>query len=181
MIRLRLLSIILCLLICVTNLAPSISTAADVFEEYAVKAAFIYNFTKFIDWPAESFVSDNAPFVVGILGKNSFGDSLNYFIGKTVKGHPIEIRTINNLKDATKTHILFICASEKERIQEICNFFNAPVLTIGDVEGFCDAGGIIHLITVGNKIRFKINQEAARRAGLNISSHLLKLSISNGK
>jgi hypothetical protein len=152
-----------------------------VFEEYAVKAAFIYNFTKFIDWPVESFVSDNAPFVVGIFGKNLFGDSLDFLIGKTVKGHPIEIRSVKNSNEATKTHILFIFASEKERIRKICNSFNAPVLTIGDIEGFCDAGGIIQLITVGNKIRFKINQESARRAGLNISSHLLKLSISNGR
>jgi uncharacterized protein DUF4154 len=181
LIRLRLLTIFLCFLIVLTKVAPPVSTAADVFEEYDVKAAFIYNFTKFITWPAKSFVSDEAPFVVGIFGENPFGDALNLLKDKTVKGHPIEIRFVNNLNEAPATHVLFICASEKDKIQKICNSTNAPVLTIGDAEGFCDVGGIIHLTTVDNKIRFKINQKAARRAGLYISSHLLQLAISNGK
>lgn len=158
-----------------------ISTSAlatdDTSEEYAVKVAFIYNFTKFIDWPADAFSSPVAPFVFGICGDNPFGSSLKSLKGKTVNGRPLIIEYIKDISIAPKPHILFICKSETDRINEICSALNTPVLTIGDVEGFVEAGGMINLITVDNKVRFTINQEAARRSGLSISSHLLKLAI----
>lgn len=175
--RPRLFTIIICIVIGLTMISTSVSAAADVSEEYAVKVAFIYNFTKFIDWPAEAFSSSDAPFVFGILGENPFGSSLNFLKDKTVNGHPLIIEYIKDLSVAEKTHILFICESEKNRIHEICSALDTSVLTVGDVDGFFEAGGIINLVTIDNKIRFIINHDAARRSDLNISSHLLQLAI----
>ena len=148
-------------------------------SEYRLKAAFIYNFAKFVEWPPEAFADTNAPVVIGIVGENKFGNELNQIVqNKTINGHPLEVKTISDLAEAAKCHILFISDSEKKRYAEIvAGLHNTPVLTIGETDTFIGSGGIINFVRAENKIRFQINDPAAKAVGLKISSKLLSLAI----
>jgi hypothetical protein len=147
------------------------------FHEYQVKAAFLYNFVKFVEWPKDVFEDPKAPIVIGILGKDHFGTYLDEIVeNKTVKGRGFVIRRFDSVGDLEACHVLFISESEKARISTTLNKLQDwHVLTVSDVKGFPKLGGIINLITEKNRIRFEINVDAAVRAGLKLSSHLLKL------
>ena len=143
---------------------------------YQVKAAFLYNFMKFVDWP-QNKTSNNAPYVVGVLGKDPFGSVLDDTMrGKTVNGHPVIVRRVDE-RSAPECHVLFISGSERRRFKQICKQLQtSPVLTVGETEGFSEAGGIVTFIVEQNKVRFRINIESARKAGLKIHSTLLNLA-----
>ena len=149
--------------------------------EYQVKAAFIFNFAKFVDWPARSFAKTNSPIVVGVLGKNVFGDNLEKVIrDKTVNNRRFRFIEVASTDEATHCHILFISPSEKDNVRKIIESLrNASVLTIGETDHFTDAGGMINFVLEGRNIRFEINNTAAKKAGLQISSKLLSLAIRN--
>jgi len=155
------------------------------FHEYHVKAAFLYNFAKFVEWPEEVLGHSSTPITIGILGRDPFGHYLDRTIkNKTVKGRELVIKRFEEVDDLEATHILFISESEKKRLSETLNKRkNWHVLTVSDMEGFSELGGIINLITEENRIRFVINVDAAERADLKISSHLLKLAkiVRNGR
>lgn len=145
--------------------------------EYQVKAAFVYNFTKFVEWPVEAFASCTAPIVVTILGNSSNTAAFETIRGKSVKKRKIEVRTARKLEEVGATHVLFVCASEKPHLNRILEFSrNAGILTISDIGHFDQSGGIISFVTVDDKVRFQINLAAARRSGLKISSQLMKLA-----
>jgi hypothetical protein len=145
--------------------------------EYQLKAAFLLNFAKFVEWPPAPVAKTN--FVLGILGKNPFGDTLQNMIkGKTINNHPLEVTYFDSSVVPTNCHLLFISKSEKDRLPEIIKGLdNASVLTVGETEGFTSEGmiGFVKLEGV-NKIRFQINEQAARDAHLKISSKLLSLA-----
>jgi len=147
--------------------------------EYQIKAAFIFNFAKFVEWPAAAFAKASSPIVVGVLGENPFRDALEKTIkNKTVDEHPVIIREFRAATDATNCHILFISGSEKGRLPQILKQLNGRnVLTVGEMPGFTGEGGMINFVLDGTKIRFQINNDAANSAGLKISSKLLKLSV----
>jgi len=146
--------------------------------EYQVKAAFLFNFTKFVEWPRRAFASQTSPLVIGILGENPFHDDLGRMIqNKTVDGHPLEIRLLNSAQQATNCHILFISAPQSQQLQETLKALRGnPILTVGETERFTEVGGMINFFLEGTKIRFQINNEAATRAGLKISSKLMSLA-----
>jgi hypothetical protein len=148
-------------------------------SEYRLKAAFIYNFAKFVEWPPEAFADTNSPVIIGIVGENKFGKELDQIVqNKAINGHSLVIKTINNPMEASKCHILFISDSEKKRYTEIvAGLHNTPVLTIGETDSFIGSGGIINFVREENKIRFQINDTAAKAVGLKISSKLLSLAI----
>ena len=148
-------------------------------SEYQVKAAFLFNFAKFVEWPAQAFAEPTSPMVIGILGENPFGDDLERTIrGKTINNRPFEIKAIKSLPEARRCHILFISTSEKTRLPEILESLGtATVLTVGEMERFVETGGMINLVKEADKIRFQINDVAAKNAGLKISSKLLSLAI----
>lgn len=148
-------------------------------SEYQLKAAYIYKFTSFVEWPASALPHDDSPFVIGILGDNPFNDDLQKTVaGKKILDHPIKVVPLAHLNAATNCHILFISSSEKNRLPEILRTLGqTSVLTVGEMERFTQAGGIINLTREGNKIRFEISDDAAKRAGLKISSKLLSLSV----
>lgn len=145
---------------------------------YELKAAFLFNFAKFVEWPPEALPQKNSPFVIGILGENPFGSDLEKVIrDKKVNDHPIEIKPFSSPAEATNCHILFISSSEKERLAEIINNLRqTSVLTVGETDRFTEGGGMIKFINEGPKIRFQINDEAAKKAKLKISSKLLSLA-----
>lgn len=159
-------------------LIACVPAAASEFSAPQVKAAFLYNFAKFVDWPAKSFVSEHSPLILGILGEDPFSaDALRSIQGKKVKGRPLEVRQVGNLQEAKDCHLLFIAESELPRLELILAALrDKQVLTISDAEHFAASGGIIGLLTVNQRIRFEINVEATGKAGLFISSQLLKLA-----
>ncbi len=149
-------------------------------SEYQIKAAFLYHFAQFVEWPAASFGSSTSPLIIAVLGDDPFGDALDKTIlGKKLNEHPIEIRRIPTAAEATTNcHILFISSSEKERLSNIFSVLrNSPVLTVGETERFTESGGMINFVLQSKKIKFQINDDAAKAAGLKIRSKLLSLAV----
>src|SRR4051812_46730611 len=146
--------------------APGVRAQSASQREYEIKAAYLYNFIKYVDWP-----SYGDTITIGVLGANPFGNALAPLNGKSVKGRRLLIRQVESLRDAQKCQIIFVSSSERARLQEIFdNLKPARVLTVGEMQGFANGGGIINFVEENNKVRFEINTEAARQTGLNISS-----------
>ena len=147
-------------------------------REYQLKAVFLFNFSQFVDWPADSFATEEAPLVIGILGSNPFGGYLESAItGEKVKGRPVVIRQYSNAADIKDCHILFINITEdKKREDIIAQLKGRGILTVSDAADFSRQGGMIRFFTVENKIKFQINPEASKEANLVISSKLLRLA-----
>jgi hypothetical protein len=152
--------------------------AQDVSTEYKFKAVFLFHFAQFVDWPANTFSSPQAPLVIGILGDNPFDNYLNETVqGENVNGHPMVIQLCHNLGDATNCQVLFISNSEKTRLdQTLAALKGKTILTVSDIDQFPEDGGIIGFVTVDGKIHFRINTDAARDANLVFSSKLLRLA-----
>ena len=150
--------------------------------EYQIKAAFLFNFAKFVQWPERAFAQASSPMVIGVLGDNPFHDDLARTVrDKAVDEHPLVVREFRSPAEATNCHILFICTSEKERLPGILGALKGTsVLTVGEMERFTELGGMINFVLQGTKTRFQINNEAAARAGLKISSKLLNLALRPG-
>jgi hypothetical protein len=150
-------------------------------SEYQIKAAFIYNFARFIEWPTQAFADTTSPMVIGVLGENVFGDSLKQSIeNKSIKGHPLQFKQFGSVEEATNCHVLFISASEKSRYSKILTQFKGTsVLTVSEADSFISDGGMINLVIVEDKVRFQINNDAAKKSGLIISSKLLSLAVNN--
>lgn len=147
--------------------------------EHQLKAAFVYNFVKFVEWPPQAFAGPKSPLVVGVLGKNVFGDSLEQDISnKVIQSHPLQFRVVRSVTEATNCQVLFINASEKSHFATILTALRRhSVLTVSETNGFIEAGGIINFVIVDRKVRFQINNAAALQAGLKISSNLLSLAV----
>ncbi len=147
--------------------------------EYQIKAAFLFNFAKFVRWPPSAFTDPKASMVIGILGANPFHDDLAQMVrNKTVDDHPLVVKEIHASSDATNCHILFISSSEKARLAEVLkDLKGTSVLTVSEMDHFTESGGMINFVVQEAKIRFEINNEAAAGAGLKISSKLLVLAI----
>jgi len=151
--------------------------------EYQIKAAFIYNFAKFVDWPAQAFASTNAPMVIGLLGDNVFDGYITHLIsGREINGHQLQFEKFDSLAQITNCQVLFISASEKNHLPKILDQLRGTsTLTISEkTDDFIGDGGMIYLfLDDENKVRFQINNDAARKAGLTISSKLLSLAANN--
>lgn len=160
-------------------LISSATSFSQQYTEYELKAAYLFNFGKFIQWPTESFKKTNDPFIIGIYGNNPFGESLQQIIqNKTLQNRPVILININNVEEATTCHILFICKTDKLQLKQLLSdLHNKAVLTVGDnIEEFCQLGGIINFTSQHSQKRFEINNKASARVQLIISSKLLTLS-----
>jgi hypothetical protein len=160
------------------NGALGLRAQAQAADEYQVKAAFLYYFAKFVEWSPEVFSNDRAVFVVGVLGDDPFGSALEQGLnGKSINGRQLTIKRLKwgqNLRDC---QLLFICASEKKRLAQILDSLKGVgVVTISDLNNFCQQGGLIGFILEDNKVRFVINTDVAEQARLRISSKLLSLA-----
>jgi hypothetical protein len=144
--------------------------------EYQVKAAFLFNFSQFVDWPAASFADAHSPLIIGVLGSDPFGATLDEIVrGESVGGHPLAVRRYQSLEQLDDCHILFIDRSQESQLDAIVAALQGrSVLTVGDFAGFARHGGVIRFVTVGNKIRLRVNLAAAQEANLTISSKLLR-------
>jgi hypothetical protein len=148
-------------------------------SEYQIKAAFIFNFARFVQWPVKADANPASPMVIGILGENPFKDDLERTINsKSVDGHPLTVRQLHSSDEGTNCQIVFISTSEKNSLPQILDRLkDSSVLTVGEMDRFTEAGGMVNFFLEGAKIRFEINNEAANRAGLKISSKLLALAL----
>lgn len=147
-------------------------------SEYELKAAFLLNFAKFIDWPESSFANAQSPFTICVLGMDPFGPALDSTLrGKIVGNRPVMLIRITEIAQARQCHVVFVAASESKRLPEIIDRLqNASVLLVGESEGFAEAGGAIQFTLEDNRVRFAINTDVADRTGLKFSSKLLALA-----
>jgi hypothetical protein len=159
-------------------LAIPAGVRAQAAGEYDLKAAFLYNFAKFVDWPPSAFPEPNASFRICVLGRDPFGGSLQAAVGgEEIAGHKLTVVRTDSLSKPTGCQILFISRSERDHAaQVLAAVRESPVLTVADTPGFLEQGGIINFLLEGGKVRFEINKEAADKAGLTISSKLLQLA-----
>lgn len=146
--------------------------------EYQIKAAFLFNFAKFVDWPPDAFSNAKSPIVIGILGKNVFGHYLADTIrDKAVNNRRFEFKEFTSVNEATNCQILFISPSMKDNLPAIVKgLHNSSILTVSETDEFIKDGGMINFTIEDTKIHFQISDEAARKAGLKISSKLLSLA-----
>jgi hypothetical protein len=151
---------------------------AQSLSEYQVKAAFLYNFAKFVEWPPNLFNDPRDPFVLCVAGDDPFGNLLDGIVlGKTANGHPLAVRRLRREQEARSCQILFVSSSERNRLRPVLKSLRgASVLTVGETDGFAQEGGMINLTLEDNRVHFEINVAAAERAGLKISSKLLSLA-----
>jgi hypothetical protein len=148
-------------------------------SEYELKAAFLHNLSNFITWPPKAFLSDDAPFILCVLGTDPFGDNLEAITtNQRVAGqHAIQISKITNEIEAKDCHLVFISSSEQNKIAKIVNFLkNFHILTVGDTEDFIDQGGMIMFMTVEGKIKLAISPERIIASQLKASAQLLKIA-----
>lgn len=152
--------------------------AQETAPEYQIKAAFLYNFAKFVEWPPQAFADAKSPIVIGVLGQNVFDNNLEKVIhGKTVNNRPFLFKEFHSVTEVTNCHILFISASEKEKLPKIlASLQGKSVLTVSEMDQFIASGGMINFVIEDQKVHFQINDEAAKKAGLKISSKLLSLA-----
>ena len=146
-------------------------------SEYEVKAAFLYNFARFVEWPLDASGVDGT-FVVTVLGRDPFGSALDDTLrGKKIDDKRVVVRRVSRSEDVGRSHIVFISDSEKDRLPAILKSLDAaPVLTVGDMNQFAERGGVIRFKVDQDRIRLEINVAAAQRSRLRISSQLLKLA-----
>jgi hypothetical protein len=147
-------------------------------DEYQVKAAFLYNFAKFVKWPPQSFQTLADPIVICILGPNPFGGALEEAVqGKVVEGRKLLVLQISDGKQAASCQILFISSSERKRSRSIlADLKSIGILTVGETEGFAGYGGVVNFRLDGNRVRLEVNIDAAEQQKLRISSKLLSLA-----
>jgi hypothetical protein len=149
--------------------------------EYQVKAAFLFNFTRFINWPPSAFKSSDAPFIIGITGIDPFGSYLDELVeGETVAGHPIVVQRYRAVKDVADCQILFIAVSDSETIKGILSVASRRnILTVSDADNFTNLGGAIRFFKEENKIKIEINKSAVKLSQLDVSAKLLRLARVN--
>jgi hypothetical protein len=147
-------------------------------SEYQMKAAYLLNFLKFVEWPEDAFADPLAPVVIGVVGNNPFGFALQQItLGKTVQGRNVIVRRYRVGEDLRGSHILFISASEQKRLPEILSSLRgASVLTVADMDRFLEAGGMIQFSLEETRVRFTINPNATNQTKLKLSSKLLSVA-----
>lgn len=149
--------------------------------EYEVKAAFVYNFAKFVEWPRSAFADKDAPLVFCIIGRDPFNGELEHIVdGRSANGRRIVVRDDVSVSDGKACHLAFVPATEDEHVARIVPALHsapgATILTVGETDKFAAAGGMIRLFLEAERVRFDIDTVSAERAGLKVSSHLLKLA-----
>jgi len=166
-------------IVIVVNLSNNKAWAGTPSAEAQFSAAFLYNFAQFVDWPASSFAGANAPLEIGIVsGDPGIADSLEALVaGKTVGGRSIAVRRFATPGAARPCHLVFVDGGSSADVERLVQGVGkGAVLTVGNAASFLENGGIIRLITEGNRMKFTVNVKAMEQSGLKISSQLLKMA-----
>lgn len=152
------------------------------YTPYQLKALYLHNFAKYTEWPKEALGDGNAPFVLGILGKDPFGKDIEIIEGKSIKGRKLIVKHFANVQEVKDCHLLFISSSETERLPQILKALEkSSILTIAEVEGFLQYSGMINLVAEqkgpgSQSVAFEINRAAAEKVNLKLDTQLLKLA-----
>jgi hypothetical protein len=156
----------------------SIAQEAPQAPEYRIKAAFLYNFTLYTEWPPNAFERADSPILLAVAGEDPFGLQLDSAVrGKTVQGRSIEVRRYERAADVPPCHLVFLSDSQARNLPQLLRRLEAsPLLTVGETEDFIRAGGVIRFFVEENKVRFEVNVDAALRAHVKFSSKLLSLA-----
>ena len=151
---------------------------AQAVSEDQVKAAYLYNFAKFVEWPAGTFASPSDPIRLCILNSRSFQAQLNKIAGdRQIAGHPVLVIFVQNAKQARGCHELFIYSSQSQEVLQIIDALRGTsVLTVGETNSFVEQGGMINFMVQGDHVQFQVNQKAALQAGLRMNSQLLSVA-----
>jgi hypothetical protein len=154
------------------------SAAAESRLEYEVKAAFLYNFAKFVEWPVGAFPDADSALELCIYGDDPFGPIIDRIVqSRTVQGRPIIVQHEVETTSLSACHLLFVGPVASEEMARIVQLTGGtPVLTVGETDWFIDSGGMIRLFLEGGKVRFEVNAGVAEQAQLKVSSQLLKLA-----
>jgi len=147
-------------------------------SDYQVKAAYLYNFGRFVEWPKVA-TAKSGPFTVCVLGADPFGSTLDATMaGETIGGRNVVARRISTPEESVNCEILFLSTAEAGRLNKIMDGLDkAAVLTVSDIPQFAQRGGMIQFVLEGNRVRFEVNLTASQHAGLTLSSDLLKVAI----
>ena len=146
--------------------------------EYQVKAAYLLNFTKFVQWPASAFSDQRSPLAICILGEDRFGTSLDEILkGEVVNGHELVVQRIRRAPEARSCQVVYVGAPEREA-PKILDDLRPGILTVGEGEKFLEDGGIIAFVIENRRVRFDIDQRAAARSMLTLSSRLMSVARS---
>jgi len=167
-------------LLCVGLLLGPVSVdAATSVKEAQIKAAFLYNFTKFVEWPDASFAAPGEPLIVGLFGESLLQQELEMTVrDRRVNGRAILVKRVVTALEASAVHVLFVEADEEARFGEVWSrLADRNVLLVGESPEFLKRGGCIRLVLDEQRLRFEINASAAERARLRISSQLQKLAV----
>ena len=171
-------SLLALLLLAACGTPPIYGGQSSGASEYTVKAAFLFHFAQFVEWPAEAFADANSPLTYCTIGEDSFGGALDESVnGKSIGNRRLQVKHVKEPGQIAGCQVLFIAAGEKKRHgEELAIASKRPVLTVGETDGFATEGGIIGFCREQNKIRFEINLDAAGKAQLKISAKLLSLA-----
>jgi hypothetical protein len=158
--------------------SPALLAQESTKLEYQVKAAFLLNFAKFVEWPSRAFVLPTDPIVICVVGRDPFGSSLNRIVsGERIQSRDVSTRYLPVDGSLSSCHILYISSAEQKRYMEILKMVrDSSVLTVGEVPGFSDHGGMIEFVIDQEKLQFFINSAAVDTAGLKVSSRLLRVA-----
>jgi hypothetical protein len=163
-------------LLCAADLAAQQSKPG----EYQVKAVYLYNFGKFVQWPGRTDThAGEKTFAICVLGRDPFGATLDEIIqGESVEGRSIVAKRLDRVENGEDCRILYISDSEKDRLEKILDSLKAkPILTVSDLPNFSEQGGMIQFVLEGDKVRFEVNLGAVEKAKLSLSSQLLKVAV----
>jgi len=153
------------------------SAYSDASREYQLKAAYLLNFARFIYWPEQAFQDDRQSFNICVYGKSPFGDSLDRLSNKKIKSRDIEIKYISSLSQLKACHMVYISESMKKDYPKIIKKLDdRAVLSVSDIGGFSQNGGMIEFVIVHNKIKFEINVEQSSKSGIKYRSQLLEVA-----
>ena len=167
--------------LCFLNLSiGTLDTRAQAQEpkaEYQLKAAFLYNFAKFVEWPAETFPAMNTPFTICALGNDPFGSSLDAIAGKTVRDRTIIIKRIRSAAAINGCQILYVSPNELPQTTDLLRSLQkAPVLTVCDMDACAETGLMLNMRMAENRVQLDMNLDAVQRTPLKVSSQLIKLT-----
>jgi len=150
--------------------------AADDELELKIKAAYLYNFTRFVQWPDSTNAATVVPFNICVLGKSPFRNSLDSLEKRTVKQRPIEVRYMKDISAIHNCQILYVSSSETRRLKNILpHLENKPILTVASIPDFVNRGGMLGLKLVDGKVRLEANLDTVNQSNLIISAKLLEV------
>ncbi len=157
---------------------PCLRTQQPKPNEYQVKAAYLYNFGRFVQWPAKGAANNDSTFTICVLGQDPFGPVLDSTLaGESIEGRPVVTRRLSKPQEAADCRILFINSTEQKHLREILVALDSEaVLTVSDMPDFSRRGGMIQFVLEGERVRFEVNLASAENARLTLSSELLKVA-----